>query len=380
MSQQNRSCHRRRQKAGPRHRPGSGGRGLEYGAPLSRLGREAETAAGEVRAQGVKAATLQGRSVARRRDRAADRPRRRPRLGPLTALINSASLFENDDWQSGQPRQAGTRIWKPICARPFLLSQTFRPASCPKAKGAIVNIIDQRVLKPTPQFISYSLSKAGLYWLTTTLAQALGPNIRVNAVGPGPTMRNARQSEADFARQRDATILKHGAEPEDVAARGALSAGGRGRHRPDAGGGWRPASDLADPRCAGGRMSKTADPTSLPSATSGIRHVFIRNLELPAQIGVYRQEEGRTQPVRINVDLAVEDLDRPGDMLAKVVDYRVIEKRIRAIIAEGHVRLAETLAERIAGRLFRGCAGPHRAGAGGEAACPDQRRKRGGRN
>ena len=83
--------------------------------------------------------------------------------------------------------------------------------------GAIVNIVDQRVLKPTPQFISYSLSKAGLYWLTTTLAQALGPNIRVNAVGPGPTMRNVRQSQEDFSRQRDATILKHGAEPEDVA-------------------------------------------------------------------------------------------------------------------------------------------------------------------
>jgi NAD(P)-dependent dehydrogenase (short-subunit alcohol dehydrogenase family) len=62
------------------------------------------------------------------------------------------------------------------------------------------------------------LSKAGLYWLTTTMAQALGPNIRVNAVGPGPTIRNARQSEKDFARQRDATVLGHGAEPADVAA------------------------------------------------------------------------------------------------------------------------------------------------------------------
>src|SRR5579863_21780 len=97
-------------------------------------------------------------------------------------------------------------------------------------------------------------------------------------------------------------------------------------------------------------MSKIADPR-FASATSGIRHVFIRNLELPAHIGVYRQEEGRTQKVRINVDLATDDI-AAQDMLENVVDYHVIEKRIRAIIAEGHVRLAETLAERIAAACF----------------------------
>jgi dihydroneopterin aldolase len=94
-------------------------------------------------------------------------------------------------------------------------------------------------------------------------------------------------------------------------------------------------------------MSKIEIPR-IASAHQGLRHVFIRNLELPAHIGVYRHEEGRTQPVRINVDLATEDLADAGDMLENVVDYAVIEKRIRAIIAEGHVRLAETLAERIA--------------------------------
>ena len=92
-------------------------------------------------------------------------------------------------------------------------------------------------------------------------------------------------------------------------------------------------------------MSKAEAPRF---AARGIRHVFIRNLELQAHIGVYRQEEGRTQPVRINLDLATDEIADAQDMLENVVDYHVIEKRIRAIIAEGHVRLAETLAERIA--------------------------------
>jgi NAD(P)-dependent dehydrogenase (short-subunit alcohol dehydrogenase family) len=125
-------------------------------------------------------------------------------------------LFENDDWRSAS-RESWDAHMEINLRAPFLLSQHFARQLPKGAKGAIVNIIDQRVLKPTPQFMSYSLSKAGLYWLTTTLAQALAPNIRVNAVGPGPTLRNPRQSEADFARQRDATILKHGAEPTDVA-------------------------------------------------------------------------------------------------------------------------------------------------------------------
>ena len=92
--------------------------------------------------------------------------------------------------------------------------------------------------------------------------------------------------------------------------------------------------------------------TSFASAERAIRHVFIRNLELAAQIGVYRHEVGKTQPVRINVDLAVEDLIDLGDDLTKVVDYGVIEGKIRAIIAEGHLNLIETLAERIAAACF----------------------------
>ena len=174
---------------------------------------EAESAAQEARAKGVKAASLKA-DLSREEESAGLIGRAAAELGPLTALINSASLFENDDWQSASRASWDAHMEINLRA-PFVLSQAF--ARQVPGKGAIVNIIDQRVLKPTPQFISYSLSKAGLYWLTTTLAQSLGPHIRVNAVGPGPTMRNVRQSEEDFARQRDATVLKRGAEPQDVA-------------------------------------------------------------------------------------------------------------------------------------------------------------------
>ena len=136
-------------------------------------------------------------------------------LGPLTALINSASLFEKDDWQSAT-RQSWDDHMEVNLRGPLLLSQHFAEQLPAGTKGSIINIIDQRVLKPTPQFLSYSLSKAGLYWLTTTLAQGMAPHIRVNAVGPGPTLKNPRQSDTDFNRQRAATILGHGADPADI--------------------------------------------------------------------------------------------------------------------------------------------------------------------
>jgi NAD(P)-dependent dehydrogenase (short-subunit alcohol dehydrogenase family) len=177
---------------------------------------DAEKTAGEIRALGANVATFAA-NFANENETASLVDRATAALGPLTALINSASLFENDDWQSASRKNWDAHMETNLRA-PLLLSQQFAKQLPEGESGAIINIIDQRVLKPTPQFLSYSLSKAGLYWLTTTLAQGMGPRIRVNAVGPGPTLRNARQSEADFARQRDATILGHGAEPADICA------------------------------------------------------------------------------------------------------------------------------------------------------------------
>ena len=177
---------------------------------------DADAVAAEARGHGVKAAALKA-DLSREAETAALVAQAAAAIGPLTALINSASIFENDDWQTATRKSWDTHVEVNLRA-PLVLSQHFAAQLPEGSQGSIINIIDQRVLKPTPQFLSYSLSKAGLYWLTTTLAQGMAPRIRVNAVGPGPTLRNERQSVADFERQRGATLLGHGAEPADVCA------------------------------------------------------------------------------------------------------------------------------------------------------------------
>jgi len=177
---------------------------------------DADSAVQQARAFGVEATALKC-DLSKESETAALVGRAAKEIGPLTALINSASLFENDDWQSASRKTWDDHIETNLRA-PMVLSQTFAKQLPADAQGNIINIVDQRVLKPTPQFLSYSLSKAGLYWLTTTMAQGMGPRIRVNAVGPGPTLKNPRQSVADFDRQRDATILQRGADPTDICA------------------------------------------------------------------------------------------------------------------------------------------------------------------
>ena len=137
-------------------------------------------------------------------------------LGPVTALINNASTFENDTIET-MTRASWDRHIETNLRAPLLLSQIFARELTEGEKGCIVNLLDQRVLKLTPQFLSYTLSKTALWTLTQTLAQALAPNIRVNAVGPGPTLQNERQSEQDFQRQVDATLLKRRTDPQEIA-------------------------------------------------------------------------------------------------------------------------------------------------------------------
>lgn len=135
-------------------------------------------------------------------------------VGPLNVLVNSASAFEHDDIAT--MTRASWDLHMEVNVRaPVKLAQDF--AAQAPLESLIVNLIDQRVLKLTPQFLSYTASKSALFTLTKTLAQGLGPKgVRVNAIGPGPTLKNPRQSDTDWARQKQATILGHGAKPEDI--------------------------------------------------------------------------------------------------------------------------------------------------------------------
>ena len=99
-------------------------------------------------------------------------------------------------------------------------------------------------------------------------------------------------------------------------------------------------------------MSSKVQPLRIADAEHAIRHVFIRNLELIARIGIHGHEKGKPQPVRINLDLSVDEGAKLEDRLENVVDYEAITDKIRAIIASGHINLAETLAERIADAAF----------------------------
>jgi NAD(P)-dependent dehydrogenase (short-subunit alcohol dehydrogenase family) len=136
-------------------------------------------------------------------------------LGPLTALINNASVFERDEIDSAD-RESWDRHMETNLRAPFVLSQAFARQLPAEEHGCIVNILDQRVWSLTPHFISYTLSKAGLWTLTQTLAMALAPRIRVNGIGPGPTLKNDRQSEEHFTAQWENVPLQRPTAPEEI--------------------------------------------------------------------------------------------------------------------------------------------------------------------
>ena len=202
------------------------GRGYDVAVHYATSHNEAEAVAEEIRALGQQAATLhcdllvedETQNLVGRAADALD--------GPLNVLVNNASIFEYDTVQTAT-RDSWDRHLGSNLRAPFVLIQNFAAAvpdpvldsnGEPVAQGLVVNMLDQRLRKLTPEFTSYTIAKMGLWTFTRTAAQALAPRVRVNGIGPGPTLIGAHQSRDHFARQRAATILGRGANPEDITA------------------------------------------------------------------------------------------------------------------------------------------------------------------
>ncbi len=138
-------------------------------------------------------------------------------LGPVTCLVNNASEFQGDRITTLSRDSYRLHLTANLEA-PLFLTQAFARQLPTGVAGTVINIIDQRVWRPTPEFFSYSLSKAALWDATRMLAQALAPRIRVNAIGPGPVLQSVHQTAGDFAAEQGSTLLGRGASPEEIAA------------------------------------------------------------------------------------------------------------------------------------------------------------------
>lgn len=189
------------------------GRGHDVAIHHRDSAEDAQALAQEVRALGVRAALVSADLT----DEVATRaliPAASEALGPISILVNNASVFE-DDRVGDLSRETWDLHLETNLRAPVVLAEAF--ARQAPDGGCIVNLLDQRVLKPDPRFFSYALSRNGLWWATRTLAQAMAPRIRVNGVGPGPTLASIHQSDAEFAAEQAAMPLGHGSSPEDIA-------------------------------------------------------------------------------------------------------------------------------------------------------------------
>ena len=200
-------------------------RGHDVAVHYATSAEGAEAVVAEIRAMGRRAEVLQADLLTEAETETLVARAATALGGPLSVLVNNASIFEYDTLATAT-RQSWDRHITSNLRAPFVLTQAFAAQAPevatdangePVARALVVNMIDQRIRKLTPEFMTYTIAKMGLWAFTQTAAQALAPRVRVNAIGPGPTLQGARQSDAHFARQRAATILHRGANPSEIA-------------------------------------------------------------------------------------------------------------------------------------------------------------------
>jgi NAD(P)-dependent dehydrogenase (short-subunit alcohol dehydrogenase family) len=177
---------------------------------------EAEALAASLSAKGGKAHVIEA-DLADARAVARLIPEAEAAVGKLGLLVNNAALFEEDGIMALDAERFDRQVAVNLRA-PLMLSRDFARRALSSSHPAIVNIIDQRVLRPDPRCFSYALTKSALWSATRTMAQAFAPKIRVNAVAPGPTFPNAREGDEGVLREAAATLLGERVRPEAIAA------------------------------------------------------------------------------------------------------------------------------------------------------------------
>ena len=192
------------------------GAGYDIGVHCRRSEPEAEALVQEILALGRRAHVLKADLADERQTRALVGAAHRA-LGPVTLLVNNASVFEDDRIETFASDTWRAHMEVNLHA-PLLLAQSFAAALPDGLNGQILNVLDQRVWNPNPQFFTYSLSKAALWTATRTLAQALAPRIRVNAIGPGPTLPSIHQTAEMFRSEAANVLLERRAELADLTA------------------------------------------------------------------------------------------------------------------------------------------------------------------
>ena len=201
-------------------------RGFDVAVHYATSQEGAENTVAEIAAMGRRAVMLRA-DLLNESEAQALLPRAAEALGgPITCLVNNASIFEEDNINTATrdswDRHMGSNLRAPFVLTQAMAAQGLAPEPDvqgePRATGLIVNMIDQRVRNLTPEFTSYTIAKMGLWAMTRTSAQALAPAIRVNGIGPGPTLQGPHQSAEDFAAQRRATVLNRGANRADITA------------------------------------------------------------------------------------------------------------------------------------------------------------------
>ena len=298
-------------------------------------------------------------------------------LGPVDAVINSAALFEFDNAASFTSAMLGAHLHTNTAA-PVLLAQALAAhlaaRHAPAAQGCVVNLLDQKLFNPNPDFLSYTLSKAALQSATALLAQALAPAVRVVGVAPGLTLTSHLLSDEAFERLHQLSPLGRSSTPEDVADTVAFALDNRsitgatllvdgGQHLVRF---ERDFSMMNVPPAQAGRAQSAiekeanestdaTDATEAASATQGGQTLTLNGLRFDANLGILDHEKQAPQPIQVDAELnlGAQPLRPRDDDIHHVLDYRKVRQIIIDECTAEHVNLLESLIGKLCDRLLR---------------------------